>query len=308
MPSLSLQVTRLFMRGLERVAPTLSGRVAFALFCRTPSRKPKGVKAVRAFAAGRRALASARRVQLPIASGTVGLHVLEANPEGAAPPRVLIVHGWGSRAEYLAELALNLNAAGAEVVILDLPGHGASSGRRLDLHVATEAIVAADRHFGGFDGVVGHSFGGASVMMALGGVFNGVARLRTRRVVVIGSPSNLNDVIVGFAKVVGVGERSLASMGERVFKLVGKRLEDLDAVTVAQQEQTPLLVVHAEDDKEVSPQHAHRYAGASPHVRHLWANGHGHRRIVSAAEVIEAVKTFLLTPEWSSNSAAGGRL
>lgn len=308
MPSLSLQVTRLFMTGLEYISPRLSGRVAFALFCRTPSRKPKGEKAMRAFEQGRQALASARRLRLPTPGGMIGLHVLEAGRQNAPVPRILVVHGWGSRAEYLSGLARSLHAAGAEIVILDLPGHGASSGRRLDLRLSSEAIVAADRHFGGFDGVVGHSFGGASVMMALGGLFHGIARLRTKRVVLIGSPSNLKDVIGDFAKVIGVGERSLVSMDERVFQLAGKRLEDLDGVKVAQREQTPLLVVHAEDDKEVSPHHAHRYAGVSPHVRHLWANGHGHRRIVSAQEVFVAVGEFLLTPELSGETVMSAPL
>ena len=76
-------------------------------------------------------------------------------------------------------------------------------------------------------------------------------------------------------------------------ELVGAQVEDLDGVSVARRIDRPLLVVHAEDDKEVNVGHAQRYIGVSPHVQHLWANGHGHRRIASAPEVIAAVASFL---------------
>jgi len=54
-----------------------------------------------------------------------------------------------------------------------------------------------------------------------------------------------------------------------------------------------VLVIHAEDDKEVPPTHARRYQAAGKDVRLLWANGFGHRRIVGAAPVLGAIAAFL---------------
>jgi hypothetical protein len=53
------------------------------------------------------------------------------------------------------------------------------------------------------------------------------------------------------------------------------------------------MIVHAEDDKEVSANHARRYAAASNAVRLHWANGFGHRRIVAARSVLDAIRGFL---------------
>ena len=169
MPSFPLKVTRLAFAQLEKASPVLAGRIAFELFCRTPSRRPKGAKAKQVFMAGRNRLRQAQTVRLALSRGKAAAHLLPTEATGNSGHRILVVHGWGSRAEYLSDLALGLRQTGAEVVVLDLPGHGASSGRRLDLKIAAEAIVAAERHFGRFDGVVGHSFGGAAVLMRASG-------------------------------------------------------------------------------------------------------------------------------------------
>lgn len=296
MTSFALKVTRLTFAQLERLSPHASGRLAFALFCRTPSRNPSGLKAKQVFRQGTERLRGAETVRLALSRGMAAAHLLRettAPVHGAS--RILVVHGWGSRAEYLTEMAAGLLAAGAEVVLLDLPGHGRSSGRCLDLRIAAEAIVAAERQFGPFAGVVGHSFGGASVMMAAGGVFCDIPKLQCPRFAVIGAPSSITDVFNNFAGAVGLGRASLAAMRARVQLLSGRSVEELDGVAVARRLDRPLLVVHAEDDKEVHVGHAQRYIGVSPHIRHLWANGHGHRRIVSAPEVIRAVGAFLLS-------------
>ncbi len=293
MPSFPLKVTRLAFAQLEKASPALAGRIAFELFCRTPSRRPKGAKAKQVFMAGRNRLRQAQTVRLALSRGMAAAHLLQTETVGRSGHRILVVHGWGSRAEYLSDLAIGLHQTGAEVVVLDLPGHGASSGRRLDLKIAAEAIVAVERHFGRFDGVVGHSFGGAAVMMAAGSVFPELKPLQAARIALIGSPSSMGEVFNGFASMVGLGRGSVGAMRSRAMELVGAQVEDLDGVSVARRIDRPLLVVHAEDDKEVNVGHAQRYIGVSPHVRHLWANGHGHRRIVSAPEVIAAVASFL---------------
>ncbi len=305
MTSFAFKVIRFGFSRLEALSPRLSGSLAFKLFCRTPGRQPKGEKAKRVFMAGQQTLKNAALVRLPTSVGNVGTYHLASGTSPRGTPRLLVVHGWGSRAEYLVDLALGLSAAGAEVVLLDLPGHGVSSGRRLDLRLAAEAIGATERHFGPFDGVVGHSFGGAAVMTAAGGVFGERSSLRAERIVLIGAPSSMGEVFAGFASTIGLGRRSMAAMRARAEQYVGVGVEQLDTVTAARRIDRPLLVVHAEDDKEVNVGHAQRYIGLSPKVRHLWANGHGHRRIVSAPEVIGAVADFLVRDP--ANDASGHR-
>ena len=58
--------------------------------------------------------------------------------------------------------------------------------------------------------------------------------------------------------------------------------------------QLPVLVLHADEDKEVSSRAARAYAEAGPNVRLEWLNGLGHRRIVNSPATIDAIKNFLV--------------
>ncbi|RUY19895.1 alpha/beta hydrolase, partial [Mesorhizobium sp. M7A.F.Ca.CA.004.12.1.1] len=59
----------------------------------------------------------------------------------------------------------------------------------------------------------------------------------------------------------------------------------------------PTLVIHAQDDREVSADHARRYAGAGGHVRLYWADGLGHRRILADKGVVERAVGFVANRE-----------
>ncbi len=294
MASFALEVTRFGFALLGRVAPDVAGRLAFRLFCVTPSKKPAAGRASSAFAAGKAKLAGARRVMLQLPFGAVATHVLERPGEGPRP-RVLVVHGWGSRVEYLADLITGL-AVVADVVALDLPGHGQSSGRYLNLRQAAEALAAAEGHFGHFDGAVGHSLGGAAVMTAAGCVFPADRYLHPGRLVLIGAPSRIAPVLGGFADTLALSSKVRARMLAAAERVAGCPIEAFDTIPIAKRLKLPLLVAHAEDDKEVSADNARRYEMLDGDVRVLWANGHGHRRIVSAPETIAAVADFLQAP------------
>ena len=55
----------------------------------------------------------------------------------------------------------------------------------------------------------------------------------------------------------------------------------------------PALVIHAPDDREVSTDHALRYAKAGDHVRLHWVEGLGHRRILSDPGVVSSAVAFV---------------
>lgn len=291
MPSIVLKVIRPVFSLGGKVAPQLTSRLAFALFCLTPSRKPAGGKARQVHADGRRRLAHAQAMPFPLGGAKVMAYRLDG---GSKEPRrrFLVVHGWGSAAAYISALAQGLAADGDEVVVLDFPGHGLSSGRHLHMRGAVEAIVEAERRFGPFDGAVGHSFGGASLMLAAGGVMAGARLVATPRLAVIGAPSRIEWLFDAFAQTLGLNEHAKQRLVRRAERVAEASLEDFDTVSVAQKLGTPLLVVHAEDDKEVDASHARRFLAVA-HARVHWANGLGHRRIISDGSVIDTIRGFL---------------
>ncbi|SMC80734.1 alpha/beta fold hydrolase [Rhizobium sp. RU36D] len=299
MPSFRRRVTRLAFSTLSKVSPVTAGRLALALFCRTPPKSAKAGKARTALDTGRKLLAQAGVSSHPLAFSLTGQSVMTHRLAGASPSakRVLVLHGWGSRSEYLARMALEIHATGAEVVMMDLPGHGGSSGRHLHLRSAAEAIAAVNRTYGPFDGAVAHSFGGASLMVAVGGVFPCVPRFDVGRIVLVGAPTEIESRFAWVSRELGLNSAASADLIRRAEGIGGVSLAALDTIPIARSLRVPILVVHAEDDKEVDVQHARRYEGATPTLRFHWANGFGHRRIVSAPSVVAHVASFLVDVE-----------
>ncbi|MBZ7921906.1 alpha/beta hydrolase [Ensifer adhaerens] len=293
MASFAIKVIRHALKGVAAFSPEAAGNLAFKLFSVTPGRKPRNAKEKAALAAAEPVIARAKPVTLSYAGGWVLARQFAA-PHGAAnAKRILLVHGWGSRSDYLAAMIDGLVKGGAEVVTLDWPGHGGSPGRTLTMPAAVRAIDAAWRHFGNFDVCAGHSFGGASLACAAGGIVCDVRSHVARKLVLIGAPSEMTWLFKGFGKILRLAPKTQAAFEGVVERLSGRRIEEFDAARIIGVLAVPTLIIHAEDDKEVAADHARRYAAAGPNVEMHWANGFGHRRIVSAAPVIARINAFI---------------
>ncbi len=104
MAPFGLKVIRLALAGLSTISPEAAGRAAFRLFATTPRRRPASVKERELLARSEGWMRQAERVPLTFAGGTAVAHCFAARPCTPFAGRVLVVHGWGSRAAYLSAL------------------------------------------------------------------------------------------------------------------------------------------------------------------------------------------------------------
>ncbi|WP_422370472.1 alpha/beta hydrolase [Hoeflea sp.] len=302
MASLLEKITRAGFRVVDAYSPETAGALAFLLFTRTRSTKPQSEKERAALARAKVRMAEAETVRMMIPGSVVATHVfrpLIADDNGG---RVLIVHGYRSRSDHMVAMADRLVAAGFTAVCLDLPGHGASTGRVLHLPKAVEAIDAAWRQHGPFDAFVGHSFGGPSVLAAAAGAILHVPRRLPKRIVTIAAPSDMAEVFLWAGKLLGLGPAAQRSFEGQVMRVAGRPLSEFRVDRMAHDLSVPVLAIHAEDDKEVAFDNALALAGLGNHVELFRANGYGHRRIVSAPPVTAAVADFV------SRSRDGGQI
>lgn len=278
--------------GVGLVAPGVAGRLAFRLFSSTRGPEPTNDKEAALLAAARPSMAEGRLVRLIIMGGEVAAWDFppSGKPNGQT---VLVVHGWGSRIDYLQALVGGLRAAGNRVIGLDLPGHGGSSGRMMTVPMAIDAIDAASRQFGPFDAVIGHSFGGFVLVLAAAGMLADVPAHPVPKMVVVASPAKAKRVFQVFGRTLGFSNRVQNALELEVKRISGRPIEDFDASQCLAALDCKALVIHAEDDKEVHPDAARAYGSAGPHVDLHWANGKGHRRIISSPDVIEIITRFV---------------
>ena len=119
------------------------GRAAFELFCRTPGSKALSEGEKRAITRAQPFMTEARHHMLKSRAGCIVAHEFRPDAGRDRLGTVLVLHGWRSRTEYMKALIEACRAAGYRVVSLDLPGHGASKGRRLTMVSAVDAALLA---------------------------------------------------------------------------------------------------------------------------------------------------------------------
>lgn len=279
--------------------PQTTANLAFRLFCRT------GRTAGARETAGMPDKAEPDMLLTP--GGQVAAWSLPAaDPVGKS---ALLVHGWNSRSRHLLPIARALNASGIDVVMLDLPGHGASDGHSLHLGKAIDAIDAAWRAHGPFTSIVGHSFGGVAALNAVIGAAICVPARQPQSLAMIASPNSMPVLFRWFGKRIGMPQQAQDALEYKVLRILGRPLDMLVAADQLRDLYIPVLVAHDMDDKDVLYADALRMARAGDHVRLHTTSGLGHRRILKDGGLHAALSALVLdgataTPDGQARNCA----
>ncbi|MDB5146561.1 MAG: alpha/beta fold hydrolase [Mucilaginibacter sp.] len=87
---------------------------------------------------------------------------------GEGSRKIMLTHGWGSKAADFAELIIALkNIDDTQIIAFDAPGSGSSEGELSNLLLFAKAAVAVIKTFGAPDVVIGHSLGGMANAIAI---------------------------------------------------------------------------------------------------------------------------------------------
>lgn len=87
---------------------------------------------------------------------------------GEGSRKIMITHGWGSKAADFAEMITALKKIdGVQVIAFDTPGNGSSEGELSNLLLFAKAAEAVIKTYGAPDVIIGHSLGGMANAMAI---------------------------------------------------------------------------------------------------------------------------------------------
>ncbi len=258
--------------GAARVSPALAARLAAELLTRPRGRNPAQPWELAAEVAP---------------TGTVVMQGgLVCSVWGEAGPAVLAMHGWRGRPGQFGPLARRLVARGLRLIAVDAPGHGRSPGSRATPHLLADALLAAAT-LGPVCGLVGHSLGGAAAGIAL------ERGLPHARLALIASPTRVSRMIDGYAD-----ELRLAGEARRLFDTwfvehAGRPPAELDLVAVLARLQGAVLVIHDEADDTIPVEEARLLLRHCARAQSLFTRGLGHRDLLVAPPVIDALADFL---------------
>ncbi len=206
---------------------------------------------------------------------------------GASDKKVLLVHGWSGRGTQLVKIADELIKKGFMIISFDAPAHGKSKGSFTIMIEFIASILELEKKYSPFEYAIGHSLGGMSILNALKQNFN------VKKAVTIGSGDVIQDIIDDFVKILKLKpEYGLRLKDHFETKFVGK-MDDYSAYKAAQMVQIPVLVIHDQNDEDVSVNSAYHIDKHLAHSQLLITEGLGHRKIVGNPAVIEAILKFI---------------
>lgn len=288
----ALRVIRPLVKIGSRIAPRLAGDLAFRAFCTPPRVKAIDDAQQRLIGRAEARMERAERRRLLVEDGEVQAYRFPTRAE-TSRGAVMLIHGWTGRASFMSAFLDPLDAAGFDVITIDLPGHGLSSGRMLHVPLGVAALQAAHEAFGPWHAIIAHSFGGALATALVSGAVPRFPAVAVEKLVLIATPSSMPDLFAWFGETIGLSERGRRFLNANVLRVAGRELKEFEGEAMLRQAGVPTLVLHAPDDKEVAFANAERLAQAGPHVSLCSMKGLGHRRILYAPQTVTAAAAFV---------------
>ncbi|WP_321840795.1 alpha/beta fold hydrolase [Paraburkholderia bannensis] len=198
----------------------------------------------------------------------------------------LLVHGWQSQAAEMHELSGALVDAGFEVWMPDLPGHGYSSGTHLSLPLAVSTLAAVQAFVGPFSYAVGHSYGGASLVHALG------QQLLVDRVAVLAPPMHYGHFARKFAAKAGLPTSGVAQWLDLLSSITGTHPDEISFERQVAELSQPALLLHGTKDQIIPFSQSEAVASIWPSVAWTPLADVGHFDLIADPKAIEYVIGF----------------
>lgn len=209
--------------------------------------------------------------------------------EWGAGPLIVLVHGWGGRAAQMAPLAAALTAEGYRCVAPEITGHGAPGRHFTRWHYFFRDVEAlAQTLRSEVFAYVGHSSGGTTMMAA-----RRQGRVRAQRYICICSPFYPFLSIDSARNTFNASERLVEDYKLYVADGFGMAWNELEAGGSYAGAGENLLLVYGEKDKMVPHETGEQIHDLCPGSVLLKTKNHGHRSILSAAELRLATLDFL---------------
>jgi predicted alpha/beta hydrolase family esterase len=277
-----LAALRWLMGTAERLWPALAVRAAYRLFG-TPL-------PLRRFGRQGDWGAHWQAERWPFEDAEITLYRLRTGPAHAPGPAALLLHGWGGHARQMQALGESLAAQGLAPVLVEMPAHGRSRGRVSNLPQfsrALEYVAERLRAEGAPPGVVvAHS-------LAANAAAHAVSRgLPAQRLVLLAPPASPHEFTRLFAQVFGLSERTRAAMQQRIEAREGILMRQFEPAAVGPRVRVPTLVVHDRGDSVNRFADGEAFRDAIAGARLVATEGLGHRKMLQAPEVLQAVAAF----------------
>lgn len=224
------------------------------------------------------------RIKIPTIQKEIVVYEHVKNPSN---PNVLLVHGWSGRGTQLVKIGEALLEKNYNVYSFDAPAHGFAPSKQTIMTEFIASIQHLESIYGTFDLMIGHSLGSMSILNAL------ARGSKTNKIVLIGSGDKIEDIVKDFVFKVGFSSKIGIKLQEQFEKKFNEPMSNYDAYKAAQKVHVPALVIHDQNDEDVSVEAGKHIATHLSKSQWMETKGLGHRKILGDKQVIDRILTFV---------------
>lgn len=271
-----LQLVRGSFQLLSIVSPRLSGRLAARMFL-TPRKRSISARAEQIMS------------QAEMKTVRHGSRQLAVYVWGETGPLVFLHHGWEANASTMRGFVRPLLRQGFRVLAFDAPAHGASEGKQTNLIDYGSAMQTVAYEYGYPQAIIAHSAGAAATLLML----SRDPAFAVERVVSLGAPSRLNDMIVVWTSFLGLSQTTVERMKQRLVDQVGVNVDSIEVETAVRNVNIPGLIIHDTDDAIVSYANGEAIAQNWQTASLVTTTGLDHRGALQDRNTIRQVVDFV---------------
>ncbi len=184
---------------------------------------------------------------------------------------ILLAHGWESNAYRWKSLIQKLNALDYNIVALDAPAHGKSSGTKFNALLYSECIHRVAKKFDA-NIIIGHSVGGMATAFCMG--------MHTlpavNKLVLLGAPSNFVGVFHRYMSMMGYNKRVSQAMDNLVLERFKNKPEYFSAARFMDHISIEGLLIHDIKDKIIPYSDVEDFKNYYKTARLISTEGLGH--------------------------------
>ncbi|GAA4236102.1 alpha/beta fold hydrolase [Postechiella marina] len=157
---------------------------------------------------------------------------------------ILLAHGWESNTYRWKKLINILKDLDYNVIALDAPAHGDSTGKIFNALIYAECINKVAKKFE-VSTIIGHSVGGMATVIAL---YNAPLSF-TNKIVLLGAPSNFTGVFSRYKNMMGYSQKVSYALDQYILKNFNHLPDYFSTSNFSKELKAKGLVIHDEEDK-----------------------------------------------------------